>query len=181
MKKRKIHSSKPILKVKDLSFRYPEQTEPVLNGIDLKLYPHEIRLIVGPSGCGKSTLTSAICGFIPNSIDGEFFGSVEVAGKFNENMNIYEIAKEILRNGSRYLNDRRCLNYKLRGNDLAPDPRYLPAHLFVRQLSFSCWREFQRVDQGSRLQKAFSILGAHVTTHEDTVQTVTANVTVVED
>jgi energy-coupling factor transport system ATP-binding protein len=95
MKIRRDHSSKPILKVSNLKFRYPEQGVPVLNGIDLKLYPQEIRIIVGPSGCGKSTLASAICGFIPNSIEGEIKGSIKVAGKFNQHRNIYQIAKDI--------------------------------------------------------------------------------------
>jgi energy-coupling factor transport system ATP-binding protein len=95
MIKRIKHSSKPILKVSNLKFSYPEQSEPILNGIDLKLYPQEIRIIVGPSGCGKSTLASAICGFIPNSIEGALEGSIKVAGKFNQHRNIYQIARDV--------------------------------------------------------------------------------------
>jgi energy-coupling factor transport system ATP-binding protein len=95
MNEKPQHSSKPILKIRNLKFKYPEQKIPILNGIDLKLYPHEVRVIVGPSGCGKSTLASAICGFIPHSIEGDLSGTININGKFNIHRNIYEISKDI--------------------------------------------------------------------------------------
>lgn len=91
--KLKLHK-KPILKIINLKFRYPEQLRYILNGINLKLYPQEVRIIVGPSGCGKSTLVNSICGFIPHSIEGEISGSISVNGNLNENRTIYQIAKD---------------------------------------------------------------------------------------
>ena len=98
--KRKIksaskHPNRPILKVKNLTFTYLDEAEPVLHDVELKLYPQEIRIIVGPSGSGKSTLVSAICGFIPHSIDGTLLGTVKIAGRSNQNRSIYEIAHDI--------------------------------------------------------------------------------------
>jgi ABC-type nitrate/sulfonate/bicarbonate transport system ATPase subunit len=52
------------------------ESNQVLAGIDLDVYPGEFLCIVGPSGCGKSTLLNVIGGFLPASagtvaIDGE--------------------------------------------------------------------------------------------------------------
>ncbi|WP_455393282.1 ABC transporter ATP-binding protein [[Eubacterium] cellulosolvens] len=88
-------SSKPILKVTNLNFRYPEQSTCVLTGVNLKLYPHELRVIVGLSGSGKSTLLNALCGFIPHSIEGELEGEIRLGNQDLRDLNIYEIARYI--------------------------------------------------------------------------------------
>jgi energy-coupling factor transport system ATP-binding protein len=85
----------PVLLVSNLKFRYPEQNEPVLDNINLKLYPNELRVIVGPSGSGKSTILNTLCGFIPHSIDGELGGEIKIDGNDIKNKSIYEIAKDI--------------------------------------------------------------------------------------
>jgi len=74
----------------------------------------------------------------------------------------YEIVKFILLDGLEILVDDGCSNFKFAGADLAPDPNYVPAHLYGRNLVFSCDREFQRVDRESRLRKAFQVAGIHV-------------------
>lgn len=51
-----------ILKLKNLSFAYPEQ-EPTLNNINLQIQKGEMLSIVGANGTGKSTLGKLICGF----------------------------------------------------------------------------------------------------------------------
>ncbi len=89
------HDNVPVLKVSGLKLTYADEDLPVLTGVDLKLYPQELRIIVGPSGCGKSTLVSAICGFIPHSIEGMVTGTITINGKDNLNRSIYEIASDI--------------------------------------------------------------------------------------
>ena len=51
---------------------------------------------------------------------------------------------------------------KISGGDMAPDPRYMPEHLFVRQIKFGCNREFLRTDLATLRQKAFTVSGIHV-------------------
>jgi ABC-type sugar transport system ATPase subunit len=51
------------LEIKDLSHRFGDY--PVLDKINLKVWPGQIVAIVGPSGCGKSTLLKAILGTHP--------------------------------------------------------------------------------------------------------------------
>ena len=75
---------------------------------------------------------------------------------------LYELVKILLLAGLEYLIDQECMDFSFSGQDLAPDPRYIPERLFVRQLVFSCKRQFLRIDRDSRLTKAFQISGLHV-------------------
>ena len=77
-------------------------------------------------------------------------------------MYYYEIVKLIILGGLPVLIDDGCFEFELSGGDLSPDPKYLPEHLFGRQITFSCQREFQIIDRDSRLLKAFRIGGIYV-------------------
>ncbi len=46
----------PILSLRRLTFTYPGQSAPALDGVDLEVCPGEFLVLCGPSGCGKSTL-----------------------------------------------------------------------------------------------------------------------------
>lgn len=48
------------------------------------------------------------------------------------------------------------------GGDVAPDPRYVPEHLFVRRFSVEGQREFYSADPDSALGKAFKVRGIHI-------------------
>jgi len=74
----------------------------------------------------------------------------------------YEIMKSILLANLDYLVNLDCFGFSLSGSELAPDLRYLPEHLFVRQITFTCKSEFQRFDKESRWLKAFRVEGIHV-------------------
>lgn len=75
---------------------------------------------------------------------------------------MYELVKTIMLAGLRYLIDQECMDFSFSGQDLAPDPRYLPERYFVRELVFSCKRQFSRIDRDARLTKAFKISGIHI-------------------
>lgn len=51
-------TQQPIIRVRDLSFNYPD--EPVLNKINLEIYSGECLAILGLSGSGKSTLLNLL-------------------------------------------------------------------------------------------------------------------------
>ncbi|MGY3901323.1 heme ABC transporter ATP-binding protein/permease CydC [Aeromonas lusitana] len=50
------HASAGSLQIRDLTFTYPDQTEPVLRGYSLQLKAGEKLALLGQTGCGKSTL-----------------------------------------------------------------------------------------------------------------------------
>ncbi|TDO52759.1 ATP-binding cassette subfamily C protein CydD [Kribbella sp. VKM Ac-2527] len=48
----------------DVTVRYPDRSEPAVEGFDLELWPGEVVALTGRSGVGKSTLLAAILGFV---------------------------------------------------------------------------------------------------------------------
>ena len=45
-----------IFDLQNLTFRFPDQEQPVLRDISFTVAPGEFVVLAGPSGCGKSTL-----------------------------------------------------------------------------------------------------------------------------
>jgi ABC-type bacteriocin/lantibiotic exporter with double-glycine peptidase domain len=51
------------VEINNVTFRYTENTEPILKNVSLKINKHEYIAIVGKTGCGKSTLLRVLLGF----------------------------------------------------------------------------------------------------------------------
>ena len=69
-----------MIEISQLSFRYREGADPILEGIDLSIPDGAFAGVTGAAGSGKSTLTYAINGIIPHCYPGDFYGSVRVDG-----------------------------------------------------------------------------------------------------
>lgn len=81
--------TQPIIHI-DKLFKQFDQT-PALNGIDLKVYPGEVVVIIGPSGSGKSTLLRCI-----NRLENYVEGYVEVDGiTMTSQANIRDVREEV--------------------------------------------------------------------------------------
>jgi hypothetical protein len=74
----------------------------------------------------------------------------------------YEMAKTILLAGLEVLIEKGLASIKMQGQELLLDPTYMPEHLFMRQIIFTCERELQQINRDSRLSKAFRIGGIAV-------------------
>lgn len=70
--------AEPIVRVRDLRFRYPSADRDALAGINLDIHAGEFVGITGPSGAGKSTLCLCLKGLIPA---GTCSGSIVVGGR----------------------------------------------------------------------------------------------------
>ena len=70
------NSSKPLLEVRDLAFRYSENHPFLFNSVNLSLESGETIAIIGPSGCGKSTLIKVLASmYQPSHGDIRMYGS----------------------------------------------------------------------------------------------------------
>jgi energy-coupling factor transport system ATP-binding protein len=75
-----VPDSKTLVRITELSYRYPDAAERALAGIDLEIGPGELVVLAGRSASGKTTLLRACCGLVPHYHGGEVAGEVEVAG-----------------------------------------------------------------------------------------------------
>lgn len=83
------------LEVRDLSVRYPGQSEPVISGVSFSVEIGENILLLGPSGSGKSTLILALNGIIPQSVEAEIEGEVLLNGQNVLDKGVRETSREI--------------------------------------------------------------------------------------
>lgn len=74
-------SAAPLIDLREVSYTYEGETEPVLRDITLQVHANEFVLILGPSGCGKSTLLQVLNGIIPHSLRGRLSGRARSCGR----------------------------------------------------------------------------------------------------
>lgn len=76
---------------------------------------------------------------------------------------IYEVAKfALFANANNFFTAKGLSGISISGMDLAPDARYVPEHLFLRQLTFRADKEFNLPNPRSKIGKAFKVAGIHV-------------------
>lgn len=87
---------KPIIEFKDVSFWYGETSEePALKNINLTIHEGDYVALLGLNGAGKTTLQLCINGVVPNSLIGEFSGTVIVDGHDTFETPVREMAKTV--------------------------------------------------------------------------------------
>lgn len=69
-----------MIRIHQLTYTYPQGTNPALREIDWTIADGEFVLVAGPSGSGKSTLLRCLNGLIPHFSGGALGGEVEVYG-----------------------------------------------------------------------------------------------------
>ena len=84
-----------IIKIEDLTVQYLEQEENALDKISLEVEEGEFVAILGSHGAGKTTLCLSINGIVPNMINADMFGKIEVAGEIPPNIPVRELASKV--------------------------------------------------------------------------------------
>ncbi|HEX5656457.1 MAG TPA: ATP-binding cassette domain-containing protein [Polyangiales bacterium] len=68
-----------LIEVRELSFRYPSEQQPTLEGVTFEIQPGEAVAIVGASGSGKSTLARLLAGLYQPASGGVSYDGVQLA------------------------------------------------------------------------------------------------------
>jgi energy-coupling factor transporter ATP-binding protein EcfA2 len=68
------------IRLRNVSFTYPESAAPALRGIDFDALPGQVTLVTGCLGAGASTLIQVIAGLAPRHTSGQREGEVQVLG-----------------------------------------------------------------------------------------------------
>ena len=84
-----------IVEVKDVWWKYENNTHYILKGVSLDIKEGEFAAIMGPSGTGKTTLVLTLNGSIPQRIPGSFRGYVRVLGMNILKRDVTEIARHV--------------------------------------------------------------------------------------
>lgn len=84
-----------MIKVRDLSFRYPGMQKRVLDDVNMDIRRGDWVMIQGVSGCGKTTLALALSGFLFHMTQGDYQGSIEIDGKTIEDCSLSDVAGQI--------------------------------------------------------------------------------------
>lgn len=75
---------------------------------------------------------------------------------------VYEVAKTIILGAKPTFIPDGIYDSQVSGLELIPDPRYMPEHWFVRQLTFTCKRELLTVKKGTAAGRAWKVGGIHI-------------------
>lgn len=70
-----------MIELRNITYRYPDTSRPVLQNLSLNIREGEFLLVIGPSGSGKSTLLRCLNGLVPHFYGGQFSGEVRVCGQ----------------------------------------------------------------------------------------------------
>ncbi len=68
------------IQVRNLSYTYPKGEERILSDVSFDVRQGEFTVIMGHTGAGKTTLLMCLNGIIPQLLEGERTGSIEIAG-----------------------------------------------------------------------------------------------------
>ncbi|WP_458449832.1 ABC transporter ATP-binding protein [Fibrobacter sp.] len=85
----------PLVKVENVSFRYPKSGMDALSGVSLEIPRGSFFALLGPNGAGKTTLLRLLCGRFA-----KFSGMIELAGDVRGS-NTHSGAKGVAGSGSR--------------------------------------------------------------------------------
>jgi len=87
--------NKTMIDIRNLSYTYPNMSEPTLRGIDLHIDDGEFVLLLGASGSGKSTLIQCLNGLVPKVTGGNLEGEIVINGKDVRKYKVHQMASDV--------------------------------------------------------------------------------------
>lgn len=84
-----------LVRLESVSYTYPLESAPALEGIDLTVEEGQFVGVVGANGAGKSTLCHLLSGFIPHFFKGRLEGQISIAGRDPREHSLGEIVQDV--------------------------------------------------------------------------------------
>ncbi|KAB3548051.1 MAG: ATP-binding cassette domain-containing protein [ANME-2 cluster archaeon] len=84
-----------MIDIQNLSYTYPNMSEPTLRGIDLHIDDGEFVLLLGASGSGKSTFIQCLNGLVPKVTGGNLEGEIVINGKDVRKYKVHQMASDV--------------------------------------------------------------------------------------
>ena len=84
-----------MIDIQELTFKYASSAVNALDKITLKIEKGDFVGIIGESGAGKTTLCNCINALIPHHYNGDFYGSVKIAGQDTFDTNPSKLALKV--------------------------------------------------------------------------------------
>jgi energy-coupling factor transport system ATP-binding protein len=90
-----VPPSDSAVRVRDLTFRYPNAPAPALSNLSLEVPRGRKLLLMGPSGSGKTTLFQCLTGICPKLLGGDLDGTIEIMGQDIALLSVYDVCRSI--------------------------------------------------------------------------------------
>lgn len=90
-----VDDASPMVSIQNLTFRHAHANTPAIRNLSLNVKRGEVVMIMGPSGSGKSSLCYALNGLIPHFVQGDYSGTVCVAGKETAAFPVWQQAGDV--------------------------------------------------------------------------------------
>jgi len=84
-----------IIKLDNVSFKYPRASNYALTGINLSVFEGEFLAVMGENGAGKTTFCKLLNGIIPHLCDGHLSGTVTVDGADTVKSSVPQLALKV--------------------------------------------------------------------------------------
>jgi energy-coupling factor transport system ATP-binding protein len=83
------------VKVSRLTYAYEKAPGPALRDVSLEVAPGSFVAVMGETGAGKTTLLMTLNGLVPQFLEGEFSGAVEVSGYSTARVPVQNLVREV--------------------------------------------------------------------------------------
>ncbi|HVN94790.1 MAG TPA: ABC transporter ATP-binding protein [Syntrophorhabdaceae bacterium] len=84
-----------MIRVRNLTYTYPEADQPALENVSLDLQDGELVLLVGASASGKSTFLHCLNGLIPHVLSGAIRGDISINGLCPYETSIVDLSRVV--------------------------------------------------------------------------------------
>ncbi|MFZ2526895.1 MAG: ATP-binding cassette domain-containing protein [Rhodococcus sp. (in: high G+C Gram-positive bacteria)] len=88
-------TSDPVIRLEDVSFRYPGAAEDTLRNVNLSIEAGDFVTVVGGNGSAKTTLCKTFNGLVPHYWSGDFCGTAEVCGIDTYTSTVAELSSHV--------------------------------------------------------------------------------------